>query len=80
MSDETKAALDAAVAAHIADVSDGNIVTDWCVVAGMTDIEDIGTGTTRYFFEGNDSQPPHVSYGLLTYAVQSSIWNENEDD
>jgi len=80
VSDATKAALDIAVEAHIADVTAGGMVTDYALVTASTDMEDIGTGATTYFYEGNNHQPAHVSYGLLSYALNSVIWDEDEDD
>ena len=80
MSQSTKTTLDAAIAAHIADLTEGNILTDWGLVIASTSMDDIGTGTTVYLFESNDGQPPHVSYGLLSYAMQSSVWEEDDDD
>ena len=78
MSAETKAALESAIAAHIADATDGNILTDWGMVTASTTMEDIGSGATVYRFDCNDGQPAHVSYGLMSYALQSSVWEEED--
>lgn len=80
MSDQTKAALDAAVAAHVADTGDGDLVTDWALIAATTSVENIGTGTTRYLLEGNDNQPVHVMTGLFRYASERAIWDDGEGD
>lgn len=80
MSEQTKADLEAAVAAHIADKTDGNILTDWALVIASSAMEDIGTGATVYLFESNDNQPAHVSFGLLQYALRSSVWDEGPDE
>lgn len=80
MSVQTKAALEAAIQAHIADVTGGNILTDWGLVIASTSMEDIGTGATVYLFESNDGQPAHVSYGLMSYALRSSVWERDDDD
>lgn len=80
MSVESKSLLEAALAAHIADVTEGNILTDYCIIAASSSMDDIGTGSTEYFFEANEGQPPHVSYGLITYAERSGIWDEDDDD
>lgn len=69
MSDQTKADLESALAAHVADTGDGAIVTDWALVVATTSVENIGTGTTRYLLEGNDNQPVHVMTGLFKYAA-----------
>ena len=80
MSDQTKAALDEAVAAHVADTGNGDIVTDWALIAATTSAENIGTGTTRYLLEGNDNQPVHVMTGLFRYASERVVWDEDEED
>ena len=80
MSDATKDALDAALAAHIADLTEGDIVTDWALVAATTTLENIGTGTTRYWVEGNEAQPVHVTIGLLRYGSEHTTFGDNEDD
>lgn len=80
MSDQTKAALDAAVAAHVAEVSDGDLVTDWALVAATTTVENIGTGRTGYLLESNDNQPVHVMTGLFRYASENTLWGNDEDD
>jgi DNA-directed RNA polymerase subunit E'/Rpb7 len=80
MSTATKAALDAAVAAHIADKTDGDVLTDYALVIASTSMEDIGTGATSYLFEANGNQPAHVSFGLLSYAMHSSVWLSDDDD
>lgn len=50
------------------------------LVMASTTLESIGTGTTIYLFEANDGQPAHVSFGLLSYALQSSVWSSEDDD
>lgn len=80
MSDQTKAALDKALADHVADTGDGAIVTDWALIAATTSVENIGTGTTRYLLEGNNNQPVHVMTGLFRYAVERVVWDDDEDD
>lgn len=80
MSDQTKADLDAALAAHIADVGDGSFVTDWAMIAALTTVDNIGTGRTSYFLEGNENQPVHVMTGLFRYASERVIWDDDDDD
>ncbi|MFJ4997123.1 hypothetical protein ACIP5T_03155 [Microbacterium sp. NPDC088619] len=80
MSDQTKATLDAAVAAHVSETGDGDLVTDWALIAATTSVENIGTGTTRYLLEGNDNQPVHVMTGLFRYASERAIWDDGDDD
>ena len=78
MSDATKAALEAALSAHIATVTDGDILTDWAMVAATTTLDDIGTGTTQYWCEGNTAQPVHVTIGLLRYGAEHATFDEDE--
>ncbi len=83
MSDETRAALEAALAAHVADRCDGAIVTDWALIAATSSLDDIGTGRTSYFVEANERQPIHVMTGLFRYAAVHVLWDtddEGEDD
>ena len=80
MSAETKAALEAALAAHIADQCNGDLVTDWALVAATSTLDAIGTGATRYFIEANTNQPVHVMAGLFRYAGEHVIWGDDDDD
>lgn len=80
MSDATKAALDKALEAHITDVTEGGLVTDWALIAATTSVENIGTGTTRYWLEGNTGQPVHVTIGILQYGRETTTWGDDDDD
>ena len=80
MTVDTKTALDAAIAAHVAATGNGAIVTDWALVAATTTMEDIGTGTTSYLLEGNGNQPIHVMAGLFRYGSEKAIWGLDDDD
>lgn len=80
MSAETKAALDAALTAHIADQTEGDLVTDWALVAATSTLENIGTGRTGYYIESNDNQPVHVMAGLFRYAGEHVLWDDDDDD
>ena len=80
MSDDTKAALEAALANHIADQTDGHIVTDWALVAATSTLDNLGTGITRYFLEANTNQPVHVMAGLFRYAGEHVLWDTDDED
>nr|WP_278101150.1 hypothetical protein [Microbacterium proteolyticum] len=80
MSDATKAALYKALEAHITDVTEGGLVTDWALIAATTSVENIGTGTTRYWLEGKTGQPIHVTIGLLQYGRETTTWGDDDDD
>lgn len=79
MSDQTKADLEVALSAHLLDET-GEIVTDWALVAAMTKLENIGTGTTAYWCEGNPGQPVHVTVGLLRYGSEHATFGDDDDD
>lgn len=69
MSDETKAAMDEAIAAHFSDEWEGAIVTGYVLqLCGVTS-DDIEAGDqTSYMREVHDGQPSHASLGLLNYS------------
>lgn len=79
MSAATKAALEEALTAHIADQTDGDLVTDWALVAATSTLDNIGTGRTSYFIEANTNQPVHVMAGLFRYASEHVIWGDDDD-
>lgn len=80
MSADTKQALESALAAHLADETDGEIITDWALVAACTRMEDIGSAITRYWCEGNTNQPVHGTIGLLRYGSEHATFDDDEDD
>jgi hypothetical protein len=67
VSAETKAALDAAIAAHVADESEqpGTIVTGYALIASHATTEDFDAERTGYLAEYADRQPFHVGLGLV---------------
>jgi hypothetical protein len=83
MSDATKNALDAALAAHIADVTDENaLVTAYVIHAAYITIGTEDRRTTGYFSEFADDQPYHAGLGLAVHLVdlyQSGAFEEDDD-
>ncbi len=77
---DTRTALDDALRDYIAEATDGAILTDYFIIAAGTELEDIGTGRTMYCFTTPPSQPPHVSMGLLAYAVDNGAVTDDDDD
>ena len=69
MSAETRAALDAAIAAHVADECDGDMVTDWVVVTETTTIDMLDSGDGSMVIEAPDMQSNYLSEGLLHAAL-----------
>lgn len=79
MTVDTKAALEAAIDAHIAEQCDGNLVTHYALIAATTTMADIGSGATSYFLEANSHQPLHVTIGLLSVGIDR-VSNMDDDD
>jgi hypothetical protein len=65
MSDETKAALDAALEAHILDEQDGGMLTDYALQARYVTMETLDASASGYFAEYSDHIPHHSALGLV---------------
>lgn len=81
MSTETRRAVQDAIAAHIADETDGaSIATHWAAVVGIVDIED--PATNAVFTLAADGQPSYATLGL--HEVGASLaragWGSNDDE
>jgi predicted pyridoxine 5'-phosphate oxidase superfamily flavin-nucleotide-binding protein len=75
MSDQTLAALDDAIRAHLADDQD-SIAVAWVLAVGTT-----GNPEVDFVWECPDGQPGYVSAGLATLAAQqTSRLDDSEDD
>ena len=72
--------LEAALRDYVADMTDGAVLTDFFVIAASTELADIGTGRTMYCMITPQTQPPHVSIGLLNYAVDYGDVGDDDDD
>ena len=65
MSDATKAALELALAAHIADEEENpQIVTGYILAAAITSFNDAEANRHEYWFDCPDNQPAHTTRGL----------------
>jgi hypothetical protein len=84
MSDTTKDALDAALAAHIADEGDGALVSGYVLQAAYFNGDTIEHGTTGYMREFADNQAFHTGLGLAAMLVDHyrnpDQWDIDEDD
>lgn len=70
MSTQTKAGLDAAIAAHVADEqSAAGIVTGYAFIASSATAAQLTEETTAYMAEYADLQPFHVGLGLAHRLV-----------
>lgn len=67
MSVETKAVLDAAIAAHVADECDGEMVTGWVLQTCGTRADYVDESRTGYLRVVADGQVFTTSLGLATY-------------
>jgi hypothetical protein len=62
MSDATRQAVEEALAAHLDDEMDGVILTAWWVTMAGSAMD--RPGETAYHYDGPQTQPFHVTYGL----------------
>ena len=67
MSEQTKNALDQAIAAHIEDESDtsNSVVTGYALIVAHSTMEDFDKDVTRYLADYAEKQPFHVGLGLV---------------
>lgn len=69
MSEQTKAALDTAIAAHVADEYEGDMVTAWVVATETTSIGMLDAGEGSMVIETRDMQSNYLTEGLLHAAL-----------
>lgn len=69
MSETTQAALDQAIAAHVADEYDGDMVTGWVLVTETTTIDMLDSGEGAMGIESRDMQSNYLTEGLLHAAL-----------
>ena len=69
MSDATKAALDAAITAHVADEYDGDMVTAWVIVTETTTLDMLDEGEGAMVIEARDMQSSYLTQGLIYSAL-----------
>ncbi|WP_447948226.1 hypothetical protein [Microbacterium maritypicum] len=85
MSEATRADLDNAISAHIADTFPGHYTSGWVVVVSSSTLE--RPNATNYRLLTADGQPWHIDSGLLTVGnrIMKDSWDEddateNDDD
>lgn len=66
MSDETKARLAEAIAAHVADESDGDLAGGWVMIAECLTLSDVEEGLAAHWFDHEGSQ--YTARGLVESA------------
>ena len=77
MSVETKRALDEAIAAHVADQTEGAVVTGYALIVSNATVEDFDEERTCYLVDYADAQPFHVGLGLVH---RHRLILENDED
>ena len=80
MSAETKAALDDALAAHIADEAEQEVIVTGYVGMVSFVASDMDPEATGYWSLYADHQPHHVAVGLSSLLVQQVDGNWEDDE
>jgi hypothetical protein len=86
MSAVTKAALEAAMYAHISDEEEApQLITGWVISAATSSFGDDGDQNVHsYWFESADNQAPHITHGLITmvdeWASSNGIYRDDDDE
>lgn len=71
MSAETKSALESAIAAHIADANEGDIIGAWVVVVETTSLAEMDDDRSSWFTVTRDMQSTFTPDGLLWSALNA---------
>lgn len=69
VSEQTKAALEAAITAHIADECDGDLATAWVVIAETTNLEEIDDNMSAFYIDTRETQSTYTTDGMLYHAL-----------
>jgi hypothetical protein len=80
MSAETKAALDAAIAAHVADECHGDMAGAWVVVAETTSLDEIDADMSSWYIGSRAMQSSIMTNGLLYSALTTGNAQRVDDD
>lgn len=80
MSEATRADLDDAISAHIADTFPGHYTSGWVVVVSSSTLD--RPNATNYRLLTAENQPWHIDSGLLTVGNRIMIdsWDEDDSD
>lgn len=79
VTDETKAELERALAAHFAAEQDGALLGDWIVAMAGVHLDDTRE-FARYSRDCAEGQPLHVSLGLYDYGRTMTHHRMADDD
>jgi len=80
MSAETRAALESALEAHVADECDGDLTGAWVVVAETTTLTDMDNDDSVFYWDARDNQSSFMSDGLLSAVLNRSRYHRTGDD
>lgn len=80
MSAQTKAALQDAIAAHVADECDGDAAGAWVVVAESTNVTDMENDMSSWYIASRDYQSSIMTNGLLYSALSVNNAPDRRDD
>lgn len=78
MSEQTKAALDAAIATHIADELDGDFATAWVILAETTTLEQMDDNRSSFYIDVRDTQSLYTTDGLLYHALNRTGYDDDD--
>lgn len=82
MSEQTKADLDAAIAAHVADEAEGAIIASYVLQTDFTSIALMDEEATGFMRFTSEHQSLTATLGLITYARRQldHFMTHDEDD
>lgn len=78
MSEQTKQALEAAVAAHVAEETDGDLATAWVIIAETTSLEEMDDNRSSFYIDTRDLQSLYTSDGLLYHALKRTFRDDDD--
>jgi hypothetical protein len=80
MSDETYAALRAAVDAHVADECNGAALIDWVLVTAELGFDDVREGTVGHYLVMDQDSYGYRAEGLLRVGLEFTRDSVSEDE
>jgi hypothetical protein len=78
VSDQTKAALELALEAHIADECDGDMTGAWVFLAETTTADEMDMSQSVFYIETRNHQSRFMTDGLLHSALARDGWGDDE--
>lgn len=78
MSDVTFAALEDAIAAHVADECDDDMTAGWVVVAETTNLGELDDGVSSFYTVTRDGQSNFLTSGLLLRSLEAGRMGDGD--